>query len=305
MSPATPGGPLEQGTGQVEGTSQLAIVAAPACDERAERAGLDKGQLKAFTDSAMDKLAEAVTAGKSDTLRNFLAAMAKFHRYSIGNLLLIQWQRPEASQVAGFRTWQKLGRQVRKGERSIRILAPIVLRSRDEDREDERIATFRTACVFDISQTDGKELAEFAQVRGDPGEHLERLKRFVTSQGIVLEYSNRIGPAQGACCPDRIILRTDLEPAEEFSTLAHELGHWLLHQQPGETKVPKTAAETEAEAVAFVVCQAACLESGTAASDYIQLYDGKKETLVASLGRIHGAASRIIEGIMPAQASAA
>ena len=296
MSPATSAG------GLLEGDSMSVCLAPPAGQARQ---GLGKAQLKAFTDSAIDRLACALAAGRSEALRSFLAAMAKFHRYSIGNLLLIRWQRPDASRVAGFRTWQKLGRHVRKGERAIRILAPIVLRSRDtEDTEDEEVAAFRTACVFDISQTEGRELAEFAKVRGDPGEHLERLKQFLADRGVRLEYSDRIGSAQGACGGGRIILRTGLTPGEEFSTLAHETAHWLLHQCQEATEVPRTVAETEAEAVAFVVCQAACLDTGTAASDYIQLYDGKKETLLASLGRIHSTSSRIIRAILPAEGSA-
>ena len=87
--------------------------------------------------------------------------------------------------------------------------------------------------------------------------------------------------------------REDIEPAEEFSTLAHELAHKILHQG-GDSPEGKTVLETEAEAVAFVVCQASGLDANDSASDYIQLYDGSKKTLIDSLERIHRAASGII-----------
>ena len=122
------------------------------------------------------------------------------------------------------------------------------------------------------------------------------MKALVAKQGIKLEYSNRIGPAEGASEGGRIILRTDLEPAAEFSVLVHEHAHERLHQ--GKEKDSKTVRETEAEAVAFAVCQAVGLDTNTASSDYIQLYDGKKETLLASLQRIKETAGEIIEAVI-------
>ena len=98
----------------------------------------------------------------SDGWRRFAETRAAFHRYSFGNCMLIAMQRPEAVQVAGFKAWQGLGRQVRKGERSIRILAPMTVKEHDEhgDETDERRTFFRAVPVFDISQTDGDPLPE-------------------------------------------------------------------------------------------------------------------------------------------------
>ncbi len=111
--------------------------------------------------------------------------------------------------------------------------------------------------------------------------------------------------ALGVSRGGRISIRPDLEPAVAFSVLAHELAHELLHR--GEDRpASKTVRETEAEAVAFVVCQAIGLETGTAASDYIQLFDGKAETLAASLDRIQKTAAEIIaalHGAEPAEAA--
>ena len=98
----------------------------------------------------------------SEGWRRFAETRATFHRYSFGNCQLIAYQRPDATQVAGFKSWQALGRQVRKGERSIRILAPMSVKERDEqgNETDERLTFFRAVPVFDVSQTDGEPLPE-------------------------------------------------------------------------------------------------------------------------------------------------
>ena len=251
--------------------------------------------------SALERLTAELEHGTSDQFKAYLTAMAKFRRYSWGNVLLVMSQRCDAEHVAGYRTWQKLGRQVRQGEKGILILAPIVYRSRQaNDREvkeeDDKTVGFKAAYVFDVSQTDGEELPEPVKVKGDPSFHLERLKGFVQSQGINLEYA-RLNSVEGFAEAGRIVLRQGLEPAEEFSTLVHELSHSLLHQRDREKLPTKTVRETEAEATAYVVCEAIGLETRTASSDYIAAYKGQKDTLAKSLQRIQQTASEIIEGI--------
>jgi len=260
--------------------------------------------MKQMVGESLDKLAEAIERGESQQLKNYLAAMAKFHRYSLGNAMLIAWQRPGATQVAGFHAWRKLGRHVKKSEKGIRILAPIRWRPKrsdatdSEEEEEDRIAGFRSCCVFDISQTDGKELPEFAQVNGEPGEYTGCLKSFVESRGIKLEYSNEIGRARGASAGGRIILREDLGGAEEFSVLVHELAHEMLHQSKDRKPESKTVLETEAEAVAFSVCHAVGLEAMDSSADYIQLYRGNRDTLMESLARIRDVAVEIIRALV-------
>jgi hypothetical protein len=113
------------------------------------------------------------------------------------------------------------------------ILAPIVRRKADDEEEREEtsraIAGFRAAYVFGISQTDGKELPQVCIVGGDPREYGDKLRRFATEQGIFIEYSTEIAPARGMSCGGRIALLPGQSPAEEFSTLAHEMAHELLH----------------------------------------------------------------------------
>ncbi len=95
-------------------------------------------QAKQIASKAIELLSDALERGHSETLRNYLAAMARFHRYSLHNLILIVSQRPDATRVAGFHTWKQLGRNVKKGARGIMILAPVVLRrSKEEPTSDE------------------------------------------------------------------------------------------------------------------------------------------------------------------------
>ena len=262
---------------------------------------MDLAEVHNLAATAVDQLIAAVEAGQSRQLKEYLAMLVKFHRYSVSNLFLIMAQCPDASQVAGYRTWQGMGRQVRRGSKAIRILAPVVRKMAEEDdRQEEVVVAFRTVNVFDVSQTEGEPLIEFPQVQGDPGRHASRLKCFIASRGIKLRYSNALGAAEGVSRGGVIVLRPGLPPAKEFSVLAHELAHEFLHHDgKGAEPRSKTVRETEAEAVAFVVCQAAGLEVGSAASDYIQLYQGKRETLLASLERIRRVAALIIRGVEP------
>ena len=260
-------------------------------------------QIKEITDRAAEQLVAALQAGHSEALTAYLKAIGRFHRYSLHNVLLIASQKPDASYVAGFRTWNELGRFVRKGEKGIMILAPIVRRKAQNNNEEvpeeisRPIAGFRAAFVFDVSQTDGKELPQIGIVQGDPSGHTDRLRRFASEQNIAVEYSEEIAPARGTSYGGRIAILPGQSPAEEFSTLAHELAHELLHRDERRADTSKRIRETEAEATAFVVCQAIGLETGSAASDYIQLWNGDAQVLAESLSYIRQAASQMLEAL--------
>lgn len=265
---------------------------------------------KTLAESALDTLAAQLDAGKSASLTAYLASMARFHRYSANNILLIHVQRQDATRVAGFSAWRKLGRFVRRGEKGIAILVPMTLRrSLDEAGNGvgtEDVATarpilgFKPGYVFDVSQTDGEPLPAFAEVSGEPGDHVVALKAFLGSRDIELSYANaELGAAHGASLKGRILLRDDLSPAVEFSVLVHEIAHELLHTGDRRADTSKTVRETEAEAVAFVVSHAIGLSTSTAASDYIQLYSGNKDTLLGSLDLIRRAATEILAVIQP------
>ena len=254
------------------------------------------GETMKLVREATDRLIAALEAGESDQLKAYLSAMGRFHGYSPGNVLLISIQFPKASRVAGYRTWQSLGRQVRKGEHGIRILAPIVCRDRDCDDDEDRVVAFKTAHVFDVSQTEGAPLPQFAEVRGEPGVLLAALKMSIAEQGIELIYIDGPASLQGWSGGGRIAVRQGLTPAEEFSTIVHELAHSRLHEHE-EEKSSRTVQETEAEAVAFVVCEATGLDASLAASDYVRMYDGNRDTLLASLSRIQRTAMAILDDL--------
>ena len=254
----------------------------------------------------VDFLIEQLEAGQSDALTTYLTAMSHFHNYSFGNILQIARQKPDATRVAGLYAWNQLGRRVKKGEKGIQILAPMIGVKRKKDAEAEQDITkqnvpvlvgFRAVYVFDVSQTEGKELPGMDGVKGEVGEHRNRLIDFITAQGIELEFNERIAPAMGMSYGGKIVLLPGQSKAEEFATLVHELAHEMLHKAERRTQTTKTVRETEAEAIAFVVSKAVGLQTGTATADYIQLYHGNASLLAESLEVIQKASAVILAAL--------
>lgn len=281
-----------------------------------EREIMNVEEARQMAKEKIEQLVAELEHGQSDTLKEYLAAMAKLPRYSLHNLLLIMAQRPDAQHCAGLRTWNRLGRYVRKGEHGIAILAPCVKRpepdgaaakrlprpqsDRADGQVDEVVVGFRGAYVFDVSQTDGAPLPEPACVDGDPGTYFDRLVQAIADRGIQLTYSRAIGAAHGVSTRDGIVLRPDLAKAERFGTAVHELAHIRLgHHEPDDPAATATLHETEAEAVAYVVCQAIGLETNSSSSDYVQHWGANAKTLAASLERIQRTAAEIITAIGP------
>ena len=261
-------------------------------------------QGKKLSEDALDRLLNALEQGQSDALKAYLSLLSRFHKYSWGNCLLIYSQRPDATHVAGVQGWFELWRYVRKGEKDIVILAPMVgkKKANDELTEDEqtRVLVFRAAHVFDVSQTDGEPLPEFATVKGDLLHYTHLLKAFVLDNGIQLTYSSgEIAPAKGMSSGSKITLLPGLSPAEHFSGLVHETAHELLHKAERRSATTHTVRETEAEAVAFVVCSGIGLDLNSSSSDYIQLHAGDKAILAESLASVQPTASEILKSIMP------
>ena len=252
-------------------------------------------------------LIEQLEAGHSDGLTAYLNAMTRFHNYSFGNILEIARQKPDASRVAGFWKWKELGRSVKKGEKGIRILAPIVGIRRKTDEEAAKsdpayqnkpvLVGFRSAYVFDVSQTEGAELPEMRGVCGDVGENRDRLIAFIEQQGIELVFTERIAPDLGVSYGGRIAILPGQSKAEEFSTLVHELAHEMLHKAERRTATTKVVRETEAEAIAFVIGKAVGLDTGTASADYIQLYHGNASLLAESLEVIQQTSAVILAAL--------
>jgi hypothetical protein len=123
------------------------------------------------------------------------------------------------------------------------------------------------------------------------------LKALIAAEGIALEYRQSLGGADGASMDGRILIRTGITPAEEFSVLVHEAAHVRMHLK-GDRAADHAVRETEAEAVAFVVCETVGIESRAASADYIHLHQGDKDLLLRSLKRIQRTAMEIISGIV-------
>lgn len=194
---------------------------------------------------AVEYLIQQVQAGKSETLTAYLAAMARFHNYSFGNILAIARQRPTATHVAGYGTWRELGRFVKRGEKGIQILAPMVGYGRQKAETQQEanseaennaklqpaLIGFRVVYVFDISQTEDADMPEYGHsITGEMGGYRGRLIDFLVQQNIALEFNERIAPALGVSYGGKIALLPGQSKAEEFVTLVHETAHELLHR---------------------------------------------------------------------------
>ncbi|MHA2265614.1 MAG: ImmA/IrrE family metallo-endopeptidase, partial [Candidatus Thorarchaeota archaeon] len=197
--------------------------------------------------------------------------------------------------------------QVQAGSESIKILAPH--RGKRKDKEgnetDKDFLYFSAVPVFDISDTEGKELPSVFRVEGNPGEHLDALEAFVENIGIMVIDKKSLGGALGVSYGGRIEMKEDLEPSQRFTTLVHEMAHELLHKQKDRETLSKAVKETEAEAVSFVVGQAIGVNSLGQTADYVQLWKGDLDVFKASLGRIQKCAKQIIEGLQKPAAVAA
>ncbi|HUV97177.1 MAG TPA: ArdC family protein [Acidobacteriaceae bacterium] len=263
---------------------------------------------------AVDYLIQQLEAGKSETLTAYLGAMARFHNYSFGNILAIARQRPTATRVAGFGTWKEMGRFVKKGEKGIQILAPMIGYRRKKDDAEQvgdssaklqrMLIGFRAVYVFDAAQTEGEDLPEFEHnITGEVGEHRDLMIAFLAQQNIKLEFNEKIAPALGVSYGGKIALLPGQSKAEEFTTLVHETAHELLHKAERRTMTTATVRETEAEAVAFIVGQSVGLKMGTASSDYIQMYAGNAALLAESLEVIQRTSAVILAAIQVDEAT--
>jgi hypothetical protein len=263
-------------------------------------------------DDVLTRLAEGIRQlTSSEAWTAWLQMQSRFYRYSFGNTLLIGLQRPDATQVAGFHRWKSLGRSVRKGSRGIAILAPVVrrLQVREEDTEDVSIvaaapSAFRIVYVFDVADTEGHELPTVPchPLRGDaPATLFERLAAVGESRGFTVGLDampDSRANGDTAFGDRRIRVRDTLAPAQRVKTLAHELGHALLHEHAND----RALAELEAESVAFVVCDAVGIASDDYSFGYVATWvggdaDSAEAALRASGGRITRAARTVLDEV--------
>jgi hypothetical protein len=228
----------------------------------------------------LDQLAQGVLElTSSGSWTRWLRLSHRFHKYSFQNQVLILKQRPDATWVAGYRTWLSLGRQVRQGERAIRILAPCLAQEGSRDGQElpsPVLLGFRVARVFDLSQTSGEKLPEAVKTLSGSGSagDLARLAQRALSLGFQVQFTSLWGSRNGDCSHtlSRIRVRSDLPAAHQIKTLAHELAHALLHGP--DFQGSRAQAELEAESVAYLVCQELGVDSSEYSFGYVATWSG-------------------------------
>jgi len=239
----------------------------------------------------------------SQSFAAYLATMAKFHHYSAGNVLLITLQAPEASRVAGYQRWKQLGRQVKLGEKGIKILVPHVHKRTDEETgEEERIVrNFGLGTVFDVSQTEGNPLPEPPVAReiresSDAGVALfGHLMRFVEGEGVTVERED-LTQAHGYYAPGerRIALGCHLVGDQRTKTLAHEAAHFVADHRGWSRRED---AETVAESVAFVVLNHYGIDASDYSFAYVATWAHDRAVVKRNLDAIQRTAHALIDGI--------
>lgn len=259
---------------------------------------------------------EIFTSGK---YMEYLTVMSRFHSYSSNNCMLIAWQRPDATLVAGYRAWQdKFGRHVKKGERGIRILSPIVVKGKlPEDGQDgigdpnaektkaKRLVGFRLATVFDVSQTEGRDLPSMGvdELQGDVGEFETVMDAIGKISKYPISFEEVDGGAKGffsRADPKRIVIQEGMPQAQTLKTAVHELAHSVMHDSGSEGEGPalpgRATREVQAESVAFIVSSWLGLDTGDYSFGYVAGWSEGKDLseLRASLDEIRGAAHGII-----------
>jgi antirestriction protein ArdC len=262
--------------------------------------GKDKAKaLRKRIDDSLDVLARAVDDVRaSEAFKAYLAVQARFHRYSWHNSMLIAMQRPDATRVAGYKTWQSLGRQVCKGERGITIFAPCPWKRETDDGETEQGIFFRAVHVFDVGQTDGNDLPDVDVPTVDTAcdDLLAKLRRVADERGIAVNFAKLSGGLFGVSKGGTIDVDNGHATGQQAKTLAHELAHEALHKTD-RTGLTRSVAELEAESVAYVVCTHFGLNVEVRASRYIALWNGDSKALRASLERIAKTARDIIDDV--------
>ncbi len=254
----------------------------------------------------LDQLRQATTALlTSEGWQRWLRTRSRFHRYSLRNTLLIAVQCPHAAHVAGFRKWLELGRCVRKGEKAIRIFAPVRYRRRDpdqtDDKEGEQLVGFRLAAVFDVSQTEPLPGAEPAPleppsqpVSGDSHAHLlAPLEQHAAMLGFDVQYQPLDGRAGYCSSRDACIVIDSKLPANgKVTTLVHELAH---AHGIDYTTYSRAESELIVESVACIVCGSVGLDTSSESVPYLAGWnpDQAAERIKLLAGEIDGVARAI------------
>ncbi len=281
-----------------------------------------KERVKELTDKLEQGLKEVF---ESDNYKNYLNTMAKFHNYSINNTLLINQQKPDATLVAGYDSWvRNFDRHVKKGERGINIIAPAPFKTERDvpiinpetgqpilkkdgtpytEKKEVTIPYFKITRVFDISQTEGKELPtigvnELLKDVDGAKDFIESLKKV---SPIPIEFGETNGDSKGFYSPvdNKIVVKDGMSDAQTIKTMVHEISHAKLHNPDrAEENAGKSKGtiEMEAESIAYIVCQHFGIDTSDYSFGYIAGWSEGKETdeLKKSMNTIRETSSEMI-----------
>ena len=280
-----------------------------------------------------DRLEQGITElFESERYREYLRVMSKFHNYSINNTLLIAMQKPDASLVAGFSAWKNnFGRNVMKGQKGIKIIAPSPYKIKQEmqkidphtqkpvigkdgkpvtEEKEVTIPAYKVVSVFDVSQTEGKELPDIAvdELTGDVDRYKDFFAALEKTSPVPIAFENIEGGSHGYYHLEdkRIAINEGMSELQTLKTAIHEIAHAKLHdidlnapkdeQQP---HVDRRTREVEAESVAYTVCQHYGLDTSDYSFGYVAGWSSGRELseLKSSLETIRSAAAEIINSI--------
>lgn len=265
----------------------------------------------------------------SDSYRNYLSTMSKFHNYSFNNTLLIAMQKSDATLVAGYKAWQKnFERHVNKGEKAIRILAPAPYKIKEErDKIDPltqellldkdgnpqkeeveiTIPAFRAVSVFDLSQTDGKPIPELTakELLSDVEGYQDMIRAVEAISPVPIELEEIAGDSKGYYDREakRIAVQENMSESQTLKTMIHEVAHSKLHskevEQDEQMRKDRNTKEVEAESVAYTVCQHFGIDTSDYSFGYIAGWSSGRDTkeLRSSMDTIRKTASELITGI--------
>jgi antirestriction protein ArdC len=279
---------------------------------------IDEQQIRAGIAAATDQLLKEIQAGHTEHLTRLLTFASRFHKYSPLNQLAIMLQCPDATHVAGFRTWERMGYHVAKGQKGIRILAPRPYERLTETGDVEKKIAFRLISVFDASQLSPEDVAKkplptFYRDLGTDEESetlYAHMRASMTAAGISVEERDAsLMPAgtQGFSTGGQVVLRAGMPARNRCRTLAHEWAHELLHQGEANAdyraKTTKAQRECHAEATSFTVLAHFGIHNDLS-SDYLHTWGATAELLNAELAMVQRAASQIIGALEAKQEDA-
>ena len=286
-------------------------------------------KLKEITDRLEQGISELFD---SERYKEYLSVMSKFHNYSFNNTLLIAMQKPDASLIAGFSSWKnQFERNVKKGEKGIKIIAPSPFKIKkgmekiDPDTQrpvmgkdgkpvtEEKeitIPAFKVVSVFDVSQTEGKELPDIAvdTLTGDVEQYKDFFAALEKTSPVPVGFEKMTGGTQGYYHLEdkRIALLEGASQLQTLKTLIHEIAHAKLHdidltapKEKQQNRQDRRTREVEAESIAYTVCQHYGLDTSDYSFGYVAGWSSGKELaeLKSSLETIRSTAAEIINSI--------